>query len=98
METTRVVEIPVNLNEEKEIRGSVDQGHQPWRLDAVGVAHVALISINKEIKYEDCKLESAREPDATVIARKGKAIYQVYLKRLVRPDGIWTAIKIETTE
>jgi hypothetical protein len=86
--------VDVNLEEQKRLQSEVDNGHQPWRLEPIDVALASLTDIDKNIKYENCKLGSKTNSKADVICRGAKH-YLVNLKRMIRSDGIWTAVSIE---
>lgn len=88
----KIVKVDVDLEEQKRLQVEVDNGHQPWRLDPVNVAFASLIDRN--IKYENCNISSKSNSEAVVIC-KGTKNYLINLKRMVRPDGIWTAVSIE---
>lgn len=91
------IKINFDKNKEEQLQKAVDEGHQPWRLDAVSVAAVYLATLNPDIAYEDCKLEDSYGPYSAVSCEKEKR-YFVVLKRLVRPDGIWTVTSSEVSE
>ena len=92
---SQIIKLKVNVEEEKELQQAVDNGHQPWRLDPISVAPVALMEIDKNIVDENCTLVSETDSEA-VVNCKGARTYLVYLKRIVRKkNGIWTAIQIE---
>jgi len=89
------IQIKINLEEEKRIQAAVDKGHQPWRLEPIDVAYVALTAaINEKIEYETCSLISETSKDA-IVTCKSKKTFTVHLKRIVREKGIWTATVIE---
>ena len=93
----QIIKLKVDIKHEKELQAFIDEGHQPWRQEAVDVAYVSLSGINdNSIKYEDCRSISASRTKARVECR-GKKKYLVTLRRLVKttPSGIWTAISIE---
>ena len=93
--TGQIIKLKVNIEEEKELQQAVDNGHQPWRLEPIDVAHVALMEIDKNIRYENCTLVSEKDREAVVNCR-GTRTYIVYLKQIVREkNGIWTATQIE---
>ncbi len=94
----QVIKLIVDLKKEKELQQEVDKGHQPWRLEPIDVAHVTLIAtIDKNIAYENCTLTSETSSES-IVKCKGVKTYIVYLKRLVRENGIWTAVQIETAK
>ncbi|MEW6715769.1 MAG: hypothetical protein AB1306_11885 [Nitrospirota bacterium] len=90
------VKLRVDLKEEKELQDAVDKGHQPWRQVPIDVAHAALLAnnIDRSIRYENCELASEADNEA-IVKCKDEKTYRVYLKRLIRPKGIWTAIEVD---
>ncbi len=92
---TKIIEIPVNMKEEREIQSAVEKGHQPWRLSAQDVACAALAAYKFDVSLNDCILEKEGKVKAVVSSVKGGSRYRVHLERLVKPEGIWTAKKIE---
>jgi hypothetical protein len=95
--SSKRIVLKVNLKNEKFVQDEVDKGHQPWRLNAVDVAYATLSSMDKNVTYEDCKSVNESRDQATVQCRSSQN-YIVHLRKLVRPDGIWTAIEIEVTK
>jgi len=94
IKSKKIFKLDVKLEEQKRLQSEVDNGHQPWRLEPLDVAFAALTDIDKNIKYENCNLNSKTNSKAEVIC-KGTKSYLINLKRMVRSDGIWTAISIE---
>ncbi len=88
------IEVTVNLTEEKKIQVEVDSGHQPWRLEPIDVAYSVLVDIDNKVDFKNCHLIEEGKTDAKVECINDKN-YHVSLKRLVRSDGIWTAVLIE---
>lgn len=88
------IDLPIDLAEEKKIQAEVDTGHQPWRLEAVDVAYTALVNIDKRIDYKNCHIIVEENSEAKVEC-KNENNYHILLKRLVRSNGIWTAVLIE---
>jgi hypothetical protein len=88
------IELTIDLAEEKKIQVEVDNGHQPWRLEAVDVAYTAIVNIDKKVNYKNCRLMAEEDTEAKVEC-KNENNYHVLLKRLVRPNGIWTAVSVE---
>ena len=97
------VEVPFNLEVEKNVQKSVDAGHSPWKLDPVFVSQVFVslkhspqgITGDYPIKTEELKLTEKNDKEAIVEVSGNKTpITKVYLERLVRPDstGIWTVV------
>ncbi|WP_246241022.1 LolA family protein [Anaerocolumna sedimenticola] len=97
------VEVPYDLEVEKNEQKSVDAGHSPWKLDPVFVTQVfASLLISPEgivgdypIAYEDINIiKNNGEMAIAEIKGDVTTVGRVYLKRLVRQDstGIWTVI------
>ena len=93
----RSIEMQVDMQKIEELQHSFEEGHQPWRGDAIAVAHVEVTAtLDSNVRYEDLKLERETELEATVTGKGTRCWFRVYLKRLVRgQNGIWTAIRIE---
>ncbi len=93
---TRKYNIPFDMNDLNQLQQSVDEGHQPWRLDPVDAAPVESSSYTHEhIDPDNCELISESEADASVKCQ-GKRTYIVHLKKLVKIQyGIWTATSVE---
>jgi hypothetical protein len=98
-----IIQVPVDLEIEKNDQKSVDAGHSPWRLDPVFVSQVFVslklspqgIIGDYPIKTEELKLTQKNDVEAIVEVNGSKTpIKKVYLKRLVRQDatGIWTVV------
>ena len=97
--------MPLDMQAERETQQSVDEGHQPWRLDAAWVACVGIGALSgredTQGKFLDTCLRSSNvkqnDGKATVIVFLNGFEYRVNLERLVKADGIWTArnIRIE---
>lgn len=93
------IEIPVDLKKIEELQRAFEDGHQPWRGDPLFVAHVAIIAtLDRNVRYEDLKLERETETEAVVAGKGTRYHYKVHLERLVTPGwgryGIWTAVRI----
>ncbi len=91
---SKKIEFKIDLTDEKKLQTEVDNGHQPWRLEPIDVAYASLSNIDKNITYKDCHLIYEKDIEAKVKCKNSKN-YLIYLKRLIRPDGIWTTISIE---
>lgn len=96
LNTCAFIKLDVNLKEQQQIQAAVDNGHQPWRLSPVDVAHAAISTLDKNVEYDSCRILSETGKEARVECRAGKMYYIIQLKRLVRPNGIWTAVSIES--
>ncbi len=88
------IHLNVDLAKERRLQGWVDQGHQTWRLDPIWVA-VSEISKIESIHYDQCEILFENSSDAIVECR-ASCTYRVLLQKLVRPDGVWTAVEIRT--
>jgi hypothetical protein len=95
-DSLKIITLKVDLENEKELQEEVDKGHQPWRLEPIDVAQIALQDfLHEDVDYEKCTLQSESKDEAIVVYEAAK-LYKVKLKRLVNPQGIWTPIEIET--
>lgn len=95
---TKRITVPFDLEQEKQLQSEVDKGHQPWRLEPLDVAHVALLTnINVDVPVEKCTLSSVANRKADVKCKDSKN-YTVRLKQLIHPKGIWTATEIQVVE
>lgn len=90
----KTIELPIDLAKEEKIQVEVDNGHQPWRLEPLDVAYTALTTIDEKVDYKNCRLIT-KENTETTVECKNENKYHVFLKRLVRPNGIWTAVSVE---
>jgi len=97
------INIPINLEIEKEAQKSVEEGHSPWKLDPVFVAQVFVsLQVSPEgitgdypIKDKELKIIQSSEKETIVEVNSNKTnIKKVYLKRLIKKDstGIWTVV------
>jgi len=97
------IEVPVDMEVEKNSQKSVDSGSSPWLLDNVFVAQVFVslkvmpegITGEYPVKYEDMETIYNDGVNSIVeIHDENSPIAKVYLKRLVRQDntGIWTVV------
>lgn len=104
---TDVITLPVDIEREKETQLSVEEGHQPWRLEADWVACSEIAHLHKDRKQKpdldvrDCldkrKVEQQGVTKAVIDFSVTDKKYRVYVERLVKTDGIWTPTKIEVT-
>lgn len=103
------VEVPVDLEAEKNTQKSVDEGHSPWRLDTAFVAQVFVsLKISPEgiegeypIKTEDLKvIQNTGEQAVIEVSGDVTPIRRVYLEKVVRqdPTGIWTVVGYDPIE
>ncbi|MDA8078293.1 MAG: hypothetical protein M0Z79_05075 [Nitrospiraceae bacterium] len=90
------INIPHTIEEERELQKSVDNGHQPWRLNPVDVAHQSVITnADKTVKYDKCSLITQKDEEAIVQCGSAKKNFKVHLKRFFGKKSIWTATQIE---
>jgi uncharacterized protein DUF4431 len=95
---TKIVRPRIDIEDLKKLQESVDEGHQPWRFDPIMVAcsEIAFPEATRTC-WRESRVESPSSTEAVVTFTAESGYYVVYLQRLVRPDGIWTATRIETT-
>lgn len=97
------IEVPVDLEVERNEQKSADAGHSAWRLDPVFTAQVFAslklspggITGDYPIKTEDLKITQNTGNTAIIeISGDITPVSKIYLKRLVRQDatGIWTVV------
>jgi len=93
----RAIRIKIDMKSQRQLQREVDDGHQPWRLEPIDVA-VASIAVHghEDVDAERCSLVLQKKAEATVACR-GRSGFVVKLKRLVKPNGIWTAVEIQIT-
>lgn len=84
-----------DMTEEKRLQEAADRGSQAWRKEAVDVAHAALINQGINAKIEECRLTEDHNAHSVVNAKCKDGEFNITLKKIVRPDGIWTATEIE---
>jgi hypothetical protein len=94
-EKRKTIELKADFDKEREAQKDAEDGHQPWRFDPISVAHAAVVGYDKTVKFEDCTIKYKTNIEADVIC-KGIKNYDVKVKRLIRQDGIWTAISIRS--
>ena len=106
---TPEVEVHYDIEIEKNTQQSVDQGHSPWRLDAVATTQVFVslqlspsgIEGDYPIELKQLTLMHQTEEDAIVkVKDQHTDIRRVYLKRLIQQDetGIWTVVGYDTNK
>jgi hypothetical protein len=93
----KTIKIKVDIKSEQQLQKQVDNGHQPWRLEPIDVA-IASIAVHghEDVDAERCSLVVQKKAEATAACRGGSG-FVVKLKRLVKPNGIWTAVEIQIT-
>ena len=88
--------LKVNLQRERENQRSLDEGgHQPWRTDPIMIATAMLADRFGEYAWEKSCHALSTGPRRIVVRCIAAFTYEVILERLVRPDGIWTAVEID---
>lgn len=103
------VEVPYDITNEQSDQQSVNEGHSPWRLDALLTTQVFVslqlspkgIKGEYPIERENLKLLHSTKDTAIVeVNDPHTKIKYVYLKRLVRqdPSGIWTVVGYDSID
>jgi hypothetical protein len=88
--------LKVNLRQEREVQNSWDEGgHGPWRLDPILVAAAILADRFGEYAWEKSCHALSTSQRRVVVRCIAAFTYEVVLERLVRSDGIWTAVEID---
>lgn len=88
----------VDIDKEKKYQDAADKGYQPWKRNAMDVAEECLINTGVGARKGECKVLSDDGANAIVFVNTKDGNFKVKLKRLVKPDGIWTATEIEKEE
>jgi hypothetical protein len=93
----RVVEIPVDLREVRRYQAELGQGKHTWRGDPRFMAYIEIGSpIDRDVRYEDMRVESETEQEAVVSGRGRRCWYRVALRRFAGGAGtVWTPVRIE---
>jgi hypothetical protein len=91
--------IPYDLAGEQIVQTSVDQGHQPWRLDPEQTAASYLMgeAAVKDIGNGRVVMEYNDGKDAFIFFELAEGNFLVHLQRVVRtgPSGIWTVVEFD---
>ena len=91
----KVLKIKVDIETQKKLQSAADQGFKPWKNDVIEVAKECIIGHGVGAP-DKCTVLSESAAQAVVrVTTKKEGSFHVTLKRLVKPDGIWTATKIE---
>lgn len=97
--TNERIKLNIDLDSERKLQTAVDKGHQPWRLEPVDVALAALKANSAaDVKYDNCSIIAVTAIDAIVECKTVSQHFAVYLKRLIRKKGIWSAMEIAISE
>lgn len=91
----KVMKLNIDMEHQEKSQLSADQGFQPWRNNPVDVAEESIIGLGIGSTEGRSAVLSENDSDAEVRVESNSGIYKVSLKRLVRPDGIWTSTEIE---
>ena len=98
------INLPVDIENERGLQRSVDEGHQPWRLDAAFVACseiAGIISARQKAQpdlnacLDEQRVQQASATLATVALATADGEFIVRLRRVAKPDRIWTPMRIE---
>lgn len=98
VQSSKIQKLNVDMDTEKRYQDAADKGYQPWKRDAADVAEECLINTGTGAKKGECKILSEDASNAVVLVNTKDGNFKVTLKRLVKPDGIWTATEIEKEE
>ena len=92
------MKINIDFDREKQFQSAADQGFKPWKNNAKDVAEECIIGKGIGAPVET-KIISENETMAVVsVTTKKEGVFLVTLKKLVKPDGIWTATEVEKKE
>lgn len=98
VQSSKIQKLNVDMDTEKRYQDAADKGYQPWKRDAVEVAKECLINTGTGASSGECRILSQDTSNAVVRVNTKDGTFKVSLKRLVKPDGIWTATEIEKEE
>jgi hypothetical protein len=87
-----LIEKKIDLNAERRLQEEVDKGHQPWRLIPLDVAY-SEVADDPNVTYNKCKALK-QTPSMADVECKGTQVYFIHLKRLLKPNGIWTVLSV----
>ena len=92
------MKINIDMEAERKSQEASDQGFRTWKNKAKDVAEECIIGKGIGAPSE-CEVLAESETEATVrVVTKKDGVFKVKLKKLVRPDGIWTATEVEKEE
>lgn len=94
-QSTKTQKLNVDMDTEKRYQDAADRGFQPWKKNAMDVAEECIINTGVGAKKGECRILSEDASNAEVLIGTKDGNFKVRLKRLVKPDGIWTATDIE---
>lgn len=98
VQSSKIQKLNVDMDTEKRYQDAADKGYQPWKRDAVEVAKECLINTGTGASSGECQILLQDTSNAVVRVNTKDGTFKVSLKRLVKPDGIWTATEIEKEE
>jgi len=95
-----VGEVELDMETLEQLQDTVDQGHQPWRLDPLEVARDEGRNLGFDPAQDTFDLLPSPDPatgEAQVLVFHGESFYVVHLVQPVRvsPDGIWAIARVE---
>lgn len=94
----KTLKINVDMDAQAKLQKAADLGFKPWKNDMVEVAKECIIGESIGAP-EKATILSQSETEALVrVSTKKEGSFDVTLKRLVKPTGIWTATKVEKEE
>lgn len=98
VQSSKIQKLNIDMDTEKRYQDAADKGYQPWKRNAADVAEECLINTGIGGKKGECKILSEDASNAVVLVNTKDGNFKVRLKRVVKPDGIWTATEIEKEE
>jgi len=95
-----VGEVELDMEALEQLQDTVDQSHQPWRLDPLEVARDEGQGLGFDPAQDVFDLLPSPDPatgQAEVLALHGESFYVIHLTQPVRvgPDGIWAIVRVE---
>lgn len=93
-------EVALDMDELRQLQASVDQGHQPWRLDPLEVARDEGEELGFDPAQDTFDLLPLPDPatgQAQVLVIHGEHFYVIHLTQPVRvgTDGIWAITRVD---
>ncbi|MEA3342070.1 MAG: hypothetical protein U9R15_19060 [Chloroflexota bacterium] len=95
-----VGEVELDMDALEQLQETVDQGHQPWRLDPLEAARDEGRNLGFDPVQDTFELLPSPDPatgEAQVLVLHGESFYVVHLLQPVRvgSDGIWAIVRVD---
>jgi hypothetical protein len=94
----KTLKINVDMDAQTKLQKAADLGFKPWKNDIIEVAKECIIGESIGAPEKAIKLSQSEAEALVRVSTKKEGSFDVTLKRLVKPDGIWTATKVEKEE